>query len=62
MASFHEQEVIGFQAELGKIRGRVIAIENELKLRKVWGGVVVGLLLLGGVLALLLHKSYKEEG
>jgi len=55
-------QTAGFQAELGKIRGRMTSIENELKQRKLWGGAIVVLLLFGGVLALLLHKSYKEKG
>jgi len=55
-------QTAGFQADLAKIRGRVTVIQNELKQRKLWGGAVVGLLLLGGVLALLLHKTYKGEG
>jgi hypothetical protein len=54
-------QTAGFQAELDKIRGRAVAIENDLKRRKLFGGVVMALLMLGGVLALLLHKSYKEE-
>jgi hypothetical protein len=54
-------QTAGFQAELGKIRGRIDTIENKLKLRKVWGGAIVLLLLLGGVLALRLHKSYRDE-
>lgn len=54
-------QTAGFQQELGKIRDRVTAIEGELRRRKLWGGGVVALLVLGGVLALLLHKTYLEE-
>ncbi len=52
----------GFQSELGKIRSRVTAIETELKRRKFWGGAVVALLVVWGMLALLLFKSYRDEG
>ena len=65
---FHSVEVekvrsrtTGFQAELGKIRGRVAAIEEELNRRKLWGGGVVALLVVFGALALLLYKSYLKE-
>jgi hypothetical protein len=65
---FHSVEVekvrsrtTGFQADLGKIRGRVAAIEAELNRRKLWGGGVVALLVAWGILALLLHKSYLKE-
>jgi hypothetical protein len=65
---FHNVEVekvrsqtAGFQAELGKIRGRIAVIEAELNRRKLWGGVVVALLVLWGILAWLLHRSYMEE-
>lgn len=54
-------QTAGFQQELGKIRDRVAAIEAELTRRKLWGGAAVALLALGGVLALLLHKTYLDE-
>ncbi|HEY6871934.1 MAG TPA: cytochrome C [Geobacteraceae bacterium] len=54
-------QTAGFQGDLLKIRGRLAVIDAELKRRKLWGGVVVALLLIGGVVALLLHKSYKKE-
>ena len=50
----------GFQQRLGKINNRVTAVENQLADRKFWGGIVVVLLALGGILALILHKTYKE--
>ncbi len=54
-------QTAAFQAELQKIRDRVAAIEAGLKRRKLWGGGVVALLLVGGVVALLLHKAYRNE-
>ena len=54
-------QTAGFQAELLKIRDRLNAIETGLKRRKLWGGGVVALLLIGGVVALLLHKAYRDE-
>ncbi|KAF0216834.1 MAG: hypothetical protein FD174_3514 [Geobacteraceae bacterium] len=50
-----------FQSELGTIRGRVDAIEEELKRRKLWGGAVVALLVIWGILAWLLHRSYMDD-
>lgn len=65
---FHSVEVekvrsqsTGFQAELGKIHYRVAAIEKKLKHRKLFGGIVVALLVCWGVLALLIFKSYRNE-
>jgi hypothetical protein len=55
------QQTAGFQGDLGQIGERVGAIEDQLSRRKLWGGVVVGLLLFGGILAVLLHKAYLEE-
>lgn len=55
-------QTAGFQAELTKIRGRVAAIEAEQKRRKLWGGIAVALLVCCGILALLLYKSYRDEG
>lgn len=64
---FHSVEVekvrnrtAGFQEELERIAGGVAAIETELQHRKLRGGGVVALLLLAGVLAWLLHRSYME--
>lgn len=65
---FHSVEVekvrsqtAGFQAELERLRGRVAAIEAELKRRKLWGGAVVALLVIWGVLAWLLHRAYLDD-
>jgi hypothetical protein len=55
-------QTAGFQQELAKIRNRVNAIEDQLASRKYWGGFAVALLVLGGILALLIHKTYKDEG
>lgn len=54
-------QTAGFQAELGKIRGRVTVIENELKERKIWGAAAVALLVCCGILSLLIFRSYREE-
>lgn len=65
---FHSVEVekvrsqtAGFQEKLGQVRGQVAGIEAELDRRRLWGGAAVSLLVLGGLLALLLHKSYLDE-
>jgi hypothetical protein len=50
-----------FQKRLGEVRSRIQGIEAELARRKMWGGAVVGLLLIAGVLGLLLHRSYMRE-
>ena len=50
-----------FQQKLGNIRNHGAAIEDELARRKLWGGGAVSLLVLGVILALLLHKAYLDE-
>jgi len=54
-------QTAGFQAELGKIRSRVAAIETELNRRKLWGGALVLLLVVWGTLALMLHRDYVKD-
>jgi hypothetical protein len=54
-------QTAGFQTELGKINDRIVAIENEQKRRRLWGGAVVTLLICSGILALLVYRSYREE-
>jgi hypothetical protein len=49
------------QEELDKVRGKVAAVQEELSRRKTAGGIVVGLLVLAGILALLVRKTYEEE-
>lgn len=51
----------GFQMELAKIRGRVDAINAELKRRQMWGGAAVALLLCMGIVALFIFRSYRDE-
>jgi len=65
---FHSVEVekvrsqtAGFQADLSKIGEKVDEIRAEQQRRKVWGAAVIGLLLCGGVVALLIYRSYKKE-
>ncbi len=50
-----------FTQDLGKIKTEVDAIQGNLTQRKLWGGVIIVLLLMAGICALLIHKSYKEE-
>lgn len=49
------------QAGLDKVRQRIGEIQSELKGRKTAGAVVVALLVLGGIVALLIRKTYEEE-
>jgi hypothetical protein len=65
---FHSVEVekvrsqtAGFQADLAKIRDRVVAIREEQQRRKIWGAIVIGLLLCCGITALLMYRSYQKE-
>lgn len=65
---FHSVEVekvrrqtAGFQQRLGQISDRVSAISDRLEQRKFWGGIVIALLAVGGILALLIYKTYREE-
>jgi Cytochrome c554 and c-prime len=65
---FHSVEVekvrsqtAGFQADLAKIRDRVAAIRAVQQRRKIWGAVVIGLLLCCGGTALLMYRSYKKD-
>ncbi len=50
-----------FAQDLGKVEEEIAGIRDELGQRKLWGGVIVVLLVLTGLCALLIHKSYKEE-
>lgn len=54
-------QTAGFQAELQKIQEQITGIEAQLHRRKVWGGVVVALLVCWGIVALLVFKSYRKE-
>lgn len=49
-----------FRNELGRIKVRVDAIERELNQRKLWGGAVVALLLLGSGVAAMIYRSYRR--
>ncbi len=55
------QETSGVQAELGEIRGQIAAIDVSLNKRKMWGGIAVGLLLFGGIVSVLIRKTYHDE-
>lgn len=56
-----KEQTAGFQGKIGELDERVTAIRAELSSRKLWGGVVTGLLVLAGVLFSLLRKTYQEE-
>ncbi len=65
---FHEvdaekvrQQTADFQQRLGQIRQQVTVIQERLDQRKLVGGGVIALLVLAGVLAALIRKSYHEE-
>jgi hypothetical protein len=55
------QQTSGFRQKLGEIQGRAATVEQQLDRRKLWGGGAVALLLLGGLAALLLHRTYLED-
>jgi hypothetical protein len=50
-----------FQDELATINQDIAAIDSTLAQRKIWGGVTVGLLLLGGIVSMLIRKTYHDE-
>lgn len=55
------QQSAAVQSELGKVRQHISDIEQELQMRKRVGAVVIALLVLGGIVALLIRKTYEEE-
>jgi hypothetical protein len=54
-------QTAGFQVDIGKIRASAEAIEKKLERRKLWGGIAVALLICGGILSLLIYRSYRHE-
>ena len=54
-------QTAGVTASLGETRKKLDAYENDMRQRKLIGGVVVFLLLLGGFIALLIRRSYHQE-
>lgn len=56
-----KEQAAGFQGKIWEMDGKVGAIREELSNRKLWGGIVTGLLVLAGVLFSLLRKTYQEE-
>jgi len=56
-----EAETAGFTTRLDKIAAQVTTIKDELSQRKMFGGLVVLLLIVGGCIAMLIRKSYHEE-
>ncbi|WP_020676776.1 cytochrome c3 family protein [Geopsychrobacter electrodiphilus] len=51
----------GFTTRLDKISAQMNGIEDDLSQRKMFGGLVVLLLIVGGCIAMLIRKSYHEE-
>ncbi len=49
------------QADLEKVEVQIAGIKSELGQRKVWGGIAVVLLVVAGILALLLRRTYEDE-
>jgi hypothetical protein len=56
-----QAETASFTGRLDKIGAQIGAIKDELSQRKLFGGLVVVLLLVGGCVAMLIRKSYHEE-
>ncbi len=56
-----EASTAGFATRLSKIESQIQTIKNELSQRKMIGGLVVLLLVIGGCIAMLIRKSYHEE-
>ncbi len=55
------QETGSVQAELGKMRQKVEEIDTTLGKRKLWGSIVIVIIVLLGVVFLLVRKTYEEE-
>jgi hypothetical protein len=55
------QQTAGIQQELGLVQQRLGDLQKEMQRRKMMGAVFVGLLILAGILAMLLHRSYQRE-
>ena len=49
----------GFQARLDEISALALSDQDELGQRKVFGGVLVGLLILAGILFLMLKRTFE---
>ncbi|HET6420086.1 MAG TPA: multiheme c-type cytochrome [Geobacteraceae bacterium] len=54
-------QTAGFQAGLAKISGQVDSIEAELGNRKAHGGIAIVLFVCGGILALLINRTYRDK-
>lgn len=54
-------ETAGFLDELTEIKQDVSEIDSQLGQRKVWGGVAVGLLFFGGIVSMLIRRTYHDE-
>ena len=55
------RQTAAFSGELAKTDQEIEAIRAEHRQRRLWGGAVVLLLIVGCIAAFLLHRSYMEE-
>jgi hypothetical protein len=54
-------ETDGFQSELQEITQGISDVDSQLAQRKIWGGAAVALLLFGGIVSMLLRRTYHDE-
>ena len=54
-------ETAGVQRELAALRGQIEELDGRFAKRRLWGGIVIGLLILLGVVLLQVRHSYAEE-
>ncbi len=54
-------ETDGFQGELQEITQGISDIDSQLAQRKIWGGAAVALLLFGGIVSMLIRRTYHDE-
>ena len=54
-------ETGGVQAELATVRAQIEELDGRFARRKVWGGIVVGLLIVLGVVLLQVRHTYADE-
>lgn len=50
-----------FDRELSETKATILDYENRLGQRKLVGGVIVALLILGGIIALLIRRTYHDK-
>jgi len=54
-------ETAAFQQRGAEIRKQIDVIHDELNQRKLWGGIVAGLLFLASIICFLMRKTYHQE-